>query len=133
MIAAAELNLVLVTPEKTLLDISVDSLQFPLEDGQIGILPNRAPMVGRLGCGELLVIDKGQEQRFFIDGGFSQVKGKTVSILTNRAIPADKITLADAQEALSKAEALPGETAEQSEHRTKELQRARQMLALVSR
>ncbi|HSG70372.1 MAG TPA: F0F1 ATP synthase subunit epsilon, partial [Planctomycetaceae bacterium] len=40
------LQLVLVTPEKTLLDVPTESLSFPLFDGQIGILPSRAPMVG---------------------------------------------------------------------------------------
>ena len=49
------LRFVLVTPEVTLLDEPVAALRFPLHDGQIGILPGRAPMIGRLGYGELKV------------------------------------------------------------------------------
>ena len=48
--ADSALQLVLGTPETTLVDAPVRSLQFPLYDGQIGVLPGRAPVVGRLGC-----------------------------------------------------------------------------------
>ncbi len=40
---ADQLRLVVVTPEKPLLDESVTALRFPLYDGQIGVLPGRAP------------------------------------------------------------------------------------------
>ncbi len=83
----AQLRLVLVTPEKTLLDEPVDALQFPLFDGQIGILPARAPMVGRLGFGPLIIRTGSAEKRYYIDGGFSQIKDNVVSILTNDATP----------------------------------------------
>src|SRR5437667_6660047 len=102
------LRLVLVTPETTLLDEPVESLRFPLFDGQIGILPGRAPLVGRLGYGELKATTAAGEKSFFIDGGFVQVKGSVVSILTARAIPPKEIRRADAEEALKKASALPG-------------------------
>ena len=45
--AETALQIVLVTPETTLLDAPVRSLQFPLYDGQAGVLPGRAPVVGR--------------------------------------------------------------------------------------
>jgi F0F1-type ATP synthase epsilon subunit len=45
MIAASSLQLVLVTPEKTLLNEPVAALRFPLYDGQIGILPGRLPLI----------------------------------------------------------------------------------------
>lgn len=83
----AELQLVLVTPEKTLLDEPVNSLQFPLFDGQIGVLPSRAPMVGRLGFGELIIKAAAGERHYYIDGGFAQVKDNVVSLLTNDATP----------------------------------------------
>lgn len=49
----ADLRLVLVTPEKTLFDRPVASLQVPLFDGGAGVYPGRAPLVGRLGAGVL--------------------------------------------------------------------------------
>ena len=95
MIASVKLQLVLVTPETTVLNATVDSLRFPLDDGQIGILPARAPMVGRLGCGELRITIAGEEQSYSIDGGFCQIKGSTVSILTNRASPMGELKPGD--------------------------------------
>jgi F-type H+-transporting ATPase subunit epsilon len=98
------LQLVLVTPETTLLDEPVESLQFPLYDGQIGILPGRAPLVGRLGTGELAIRTTAGRRSFFVDGGFVQVKGHVVSLLTNGAIPATALDLRVAEEELQSAQ-----------------------------
>lgn len=89
--STAPLRVVVVTPETTLLDETVDSLRFPLADGSIGILPGRAPLVGRLGMGELRLSPGGQGRRFFIEGGFVQVKGNVVSLLTERAVSPGQI------------------------------------------
>jgi len=89
--ADGKLQLVLVTPEKTLLDEPADSLKFPLFDGLIGIYPSRAPMVGRLGFGELVIRSSSGEKSYYIDGGFAQVKGKVISILTNNALTLDAL------------------------------------------
>ena len=51
----AQIQLVIVTPEKTTFDQAVDSVTLPLIDGEAGILPGHAPMIGRLGPGELRV------------------------------------------------------------------------------
>src|SRR5437868_8529423 len=80
-----DLRIVLVTPETTLLDEKVDALRFPLYDGQIGILPGRAPLVGRLGSGELRITTTKGVSSYFIDGGFVQVKENVVSLLTDSA------------------------------------------------
>ena len=81
----APLRIVLVTPETTLLDEPVEALRFPLYDGQIGILPGRAPLVGRLGSGELRITTAKGLGSYFIDGGFVQVKENVVSLLTDKA------------------------------------------------
>ncbi len=130
MIAAQSLQLVLVTPEKTLLDEPVAALRFPLFDGQIGILPGRAPLIGRLGYGELNVTQTGGGTRsYYIDGGFVQVKGAVVSLLTNRAIPADEIKTKDAEELLRQANARVATTDHDAAARARDQERARAMLA----
>ena len=91
MIAATQLQLVLVTPETTLLDEPVRSVVFPMFDGQMGVLPGRAPAVGRLGTGELVMEGDSGTQRYFVDGGFAQVLDDNVTLLTERAVAADKI------------------------------------------
>jgi F-type H+-transporting ATPase subunit epsilon len=100
MIAATQLQLVLVTPETTLLDEPVRSVVFPLYDGQLGVLPGRAPLVGRLGTGELVMEGEAGTQRYFVDGGFVQVKGSVVSVLTHSARPFDEIDVAAAKQEL---------------------------------
>ena len=120
-----------MTPETTLLDESVRSLQFPLYDGQIGILPGRAPLVGRLGSGELSAQGHDKRLSFFIDGGFVQVKGSVVSILTSRAIPAEKLDAKAAEETLHELsqQVVTGDEAAAAHARDQE--RARQMLKLA--
>jgi F-type H+-transporting ATPase subunit epsilon len=133
MIAATELRLVLVTPETTLRDEPVRSLRFPLFDGQIGVLPGRAPLVGRLGAGELKFITDSGTERFFIDGGFVQIKGSVVTLLTDRALPAAKIDVAQQERELEEASALvPTDEAAFAE-KQKRLDRARSMIAMGRR
>src|SRR5918995_91483 len=65
-----QFRLVVVTPENTLLDENVESVQLPLYDGMAGIFPGRAPMVGRLGFGEMTVNAGGAKRGGFGGGGF---------------------------------------------------------------
>jgi F-type H+-transporting ATPase subunit epsilon len=133
MIAPTELRLVLVTPETTLLDRQVRSVQFPLFDGQIGVLPGRAPLVGRLGLGELsfTAADGQGDGRYFIDGGFAQVKGSVVSILTHNAVAVEKINASAAQQELETALALKPTTPEGFAEKQHALDRARKQIALT--
>jgi F-type H+-transporting ATPase subunit epsilon len=132
MAAEAPLRLVLVTPETTLVDEPVSALRFPLYDGQIGILPGRAPLIGRLGYGELKVthID-GSDLSYFIDGGFVQVKENIVSLLTDRALTRDEIDRAAAEVKLREAVARVAHSDAEANARFRDQERARQMLALV--
>ena len=51
--ATGRLQCVVVTPERTLFDELVDFVALPLFDGELGVLPGRSPLIGRLGYGEL--------------------------------------------------------------------------------
>ena len=81
------LNCIVVTPEKTAVEQKADFVALPLFDGEIGIAPGRAPMIGRLGFGELRIRNGDTVLRYYVDGGFVQVSGDVVTVLTNRAIP----------------------------------------------
>ena len=129
----ASLQLVLVTPEKTLLDEPVEALRFPLFDGQIGILPGRAPLLGRLGTGELVVSSSAGETSWLIDGGFVQIRGSIVSLLTNRAVPAAELDADQARADLEAAISRPATSAEELETRQRDQQKARVIAALASR
>ena len=45
----ARLQCVVVTPERTLFDELVDFVALPLYDGELGVMPGRTPLIGRLG------------------------------------------------------------------------------------
>ncbi len=133
MIAATELRLVLVTPETTLVDTPVKSVVLPLYDGQMGVLPGRAPAVGRLGAGELRFETGSGSKRYFIDGGFVQIKGSIVSILTHLAKPADAIDAAAAERTLAEANALKPTTDAGFAEKRHSQERARRMLQMRRR
>lgn len=131
---AQELRLVLVTPEKTLLDEPVQALRFPLFDGQIGILPGRAPLVGRLGTGELRVTEiGGTERSYYIDGGFAQVKGSVVTLLTNRAVPAESLTKAEGEALKQKALASRPKTDTEFAAKERDIERGRKIIAIAAK
>jgi len=82
---------VVVTPERTVVDEAVDFVALPMYDGELGVLPGRAPLIGRLGYGELRTRRGVEVQRYFVDGGFAQVRDNVVTVLTPRAVPAEHI------------------------------------------
>ena len=129
--ADSALQLVLVTPETTLIDAPVRSLQFPLYDGQIGVLPGRAPVVGRLGYGVLTVsTSDGEVEQYFIEGGFVQVKAGTVTLLTDRARGLEDIDRAAAQELLAEASKRVPVTDAELAAKERDQESARRMLAV---
>jgi F-type H+-transporting ATPase subunit epsilon len=98
-----KLQCVVVTPEKTLFDESVDFVALPLYDGEAGILPGRMPLIGRRGFGELRTKTGDVVKRYFVDGGFVQVRADVVTVLTNRAVPAHELDAAAAAKELEDA------------------------------
>jgi len=99
----ARLTCTVVTPEKLALETTADSAVLPLYDGEIGILPRRAPLIARLGFGEMRLRRGDEQTRYYLDGGFVQVTDDVISILTNRALPAEEIDDQSAQRQLDDA------------------------------
>ena len=127
---ARELHCVIVTPERALLDAPADFVAVPMYDGELGVLPGRAPLIGRLGCGELRLRHGQRTERFFVDGGFVQVRANTVTVLTARALRAEEINTRAATETLE-ATLAPGASAEAREAQFKAQQRARAQLRVA--
>lgn len=77
------LTCIVVTPEQTALEQKAEFVSVPLYDGELGILNGRAPLIGRLGKGTLRVRQSnGTTNRYQVDGGFVQVQGNVVSLIT---------------------------------------------------
>jgi F-type H+-transporting ATPase subunit epsilon len=98
-----QLQCVVVTPERAVLDDLIDAVVLPMYDGELGVLPGRAPLIGRLGYGELRTTKGQVTSRFFVDGGFAQVRENVVTVLTPRAMKAEEISVEAANRALRDA------------------------------
>ena len=130
----ADLTLVLVTPERTLFDRAVASVQVPMFDGSAGIYPGRAPLVGRLGVGQLkLNGTSGEAESYFIEGGFVQVKGSEICVLTNAALPTSDISRTEAARELDEAKSATAGSDEEIEIRSKNIDRARKLVSLAQK
>lgn len=95
-----------ITPERSVLDCEATFVAFPAHDGEVGVLPHRAPLVYKLGVGILRVEGVDGKHVFFIDGGFAQMLGNQLTILTSQARRASEVDLGVAERALSEAQAL---------------------------
>ena len=100
-----QLHCIVVTPERALLDEPADFIALPMLDGELGVLPNRAPLIGRLGFGDLRYRGSDGVHHLYVDGGFVQIRDNVVTVLTSRAMRADEIKPADAEKALAAASA----------------------------
>jgi len=96
------LKLEIVTPEKKVLDETVDSVTVPTASGEAGILPNHAPLISALKPGILSYSNRGATERLAISGGFVEVSSNRVSVLTDTAETAEEV---DADSARSQREA----------------------------
>jgi F-type H+-transporting ATPase subunit epsilon len=101
------LKVVVVTPERAVLDEPADMVVLPLFDGEFGVMANHSPFVGQLGPGELRIKRGDGTLSYFIDGGFAQVNKNTVNVLTQFARKKDDLTDALIGSEKAKAEALP--------------------------
>ena len=98
------LHLEIVTPERQVFSDTVDSVQVPGSEGELGVLPHHAPLVSTLGVGELRFRKEGAEESFAIVGGFLQVRPDKVVVLAETADMSSEIDLEKAQEARREAE-----------------------------
>ena len=128
-----ELNCIVVTPEATALEQPAEFVALPLYDGEIGIAPGHSPMIGRLGFGEMRLKGKGGTQRFHVDGGFVQVADNVVSVLTSRAVPADKLDSETAKSQLEEARGRASNTPELMEIRDRAVSQARAMVRVAQK
>lgn len=74
--------------------------------GDMGILPGHAPLLTALIPGPVrLVTQAGEEQIFYVSGGYLEVQPGTVNILADTAIRADDMDEAQAEQAKKDVEA----------------------------
>ena len=98
------LLLEIVTPERLAYSDTVESVQLPGVEGELGVLPHHTPLVSMLGLGELKIRKDGEIETFAIAGGFLQVRPDKVVVMAEMADMAAEIDLEKAEEARKEAE-----------------------------
>ncbi|WDI42939.1 ATP synthase F1 subunit epsilon [Bremerella sp. P1] len=124
---------VVVTPEKTALETTADFIALPLADGEMGIGENHAPVIGRLGYGEMRIVSAGETKRLYVDGGFVQIADNVVNILTGKAIPSSEIDVDQAEKQLEEASKAVAPTDELAAIKTRNLEQARNQIRAAKR
>ncbi|MBN2475777.1 MAG: ATP synthase F1 subunit epsilon [Pirellulales bacterium] len=129
----AELKCIVVTPERTVCEEPADFVALTLFDGEIGIARAHTPLIGRLGCGEMRIQCGGRTTRYYVEGGFAEVLGNVVTVLTNRAVSAEKLDEAAAREQLATARTQMANTPELMAARDRAIELSRAQLRVAKR
>lgn len=108
----ATIKLDIVTAEKLVLSDEADFVVAPGSMGELGILPQHAPLLSTLEVGEVRVTKAEEEYSFFISGGFIEILPEQITILANTAERAENIDEARANEARDRAEELMAQKGE---------------------
>ena len=102
---AETLRLEIITPQGTVFSEDATMVTLPAIDGQIGVYPQHVRLITQVVPGEIIV-HRGAEEHFFAVGeGLVEIDAYTVAIVTDMAIPAERIDEARVEEARARAEA----------------------------
>ena len=99
------LSLSIVSPEKSVLEAEVSSVQIPGAEGMFGVLPRHAQLVSLTASGLLsAVASDGEIIEMLIHGGFAEVSGDAVVILSRSAEKVSDVDVERAQQAAKRAQ-----------------------------
>ncbi len=103
------LKLEIITPEKVVLEDTVDQITLPTAEGEITILPNHIPLIAILKPGEV-VAKKGKEEiAMSCSGGFIEVTPDKVLVLADTAELAEELIEEEILKARARAEKILSE------------------------
>ena len=115
-----------------MLEADATFVAFPAHDGEVGILPGRAPLLFKMGTGLLRVETPAGNHRFFVDGGFAQMVENRLTLLTEQAKAIEEIDRAAAERALAEAREMPMVTEAEFAARQRAVRRAETQIHLAS-
>jgi F-type H+-transporting ATPase subunit epsilon len=99
------LRLEIVTPQGIAFDENVEMVTLPASEEQLGIYPNHVPVITQIVPGEIIVQQQGRERFLAVGEGVVEIRGNQVSIVTDMAIPSEKIDEGRVEEARARAAA----------------------------
>ncbi len=98
-------ELEIVSPEQLLLSRPVDMAVIPAAEGEIGVLPNHAPMIVLLRGGVIAIHEGGRvTDRLYVSGGFAEITPERCTILADEAVPVGELSKAEGERRLDEAE-----------------------------
>ncbi|MDL1899404.1 ATP synthase F1 subunit epsilon [Anaerolineae bacterium CFX9] len=120
-----------VTQEKLVFrEPEADMIIIPATEGQMGVLPNHAPVLTTLGFGELIVRKGRAEERFAIYGGVVDVRPDKVVVLADLAESSYDLDMEAIEAARASAEKMLSEGVPPEQNREAALTLRRAELAL---
>lgn len=88
----------LVSPERLLVSNEVDGVQVPGQEGDFGVLPDHSALISVIRPGILSVNTSGDQQDYYVRGGFADVNENGLTVLAEFAVELSAFT-ADMQAA----------------------------------
>jgi F-type H+-transporting ATPase subunit epsilon len=99
------LDLEIVSPERLVLSRPVDMAVIPAAEGELGVLPEHAPMIVLLQGGTVRLYSEGQvTDRFYVAGGFAEITPQRVTVLADEATPVAQVSREEGERRLAAAQ-----------------------------
>jgi F-type H+-transporting ATPase subunit epsilon len=129
-------HLEIVSPEKLLLSRDVDMVVIPAFEGDMGVLPEHAPMMVILRGGVVSLYEGDRvTDTLFVAGGFAEITSEGCTVLAAEAMPVNELErdkaekrIRDAEEAMSQVD---GNDPVQEELALERVQSSRAMLEAI--
>jgi F-type H+-transporting ATPase subunit epsilon len=99
------LTFTIVTPEGTVYSGDARMVTLPAIEGQLGVLPHHVRLMTRIVPGEITVRTAAGEHYLAVGEGLVDIAGDRVTIVTDMALPIDRIDEAQVEEARQRAQA----------------------------
>ncbi len=96
----------IVSQDRLVYEGDVDIVVVPGIEGEMGILPDHAPLLSILDYGVVRVRTDNQEEVFTVTGGLVEIQPEIVTVLADAAENVSEIDVARAEEARKRAEEL---------------------------
>ena len=106
MAMAKKLHVDIVSAEQAIFSGEASMVIAPGEAGELGILPEHAPLLTRIRPGTLRILPAGdgEEEVIYVSGGMMEVQPDTVTVLADTSVRAHDLDEAKALEAKRQAE-----------------------------
>jgi F-type H+-transporting ATPase subunit epsilon len=99
-----KIRLKIASPYREVLDVEVDEVIAPGEEGQFGVLPGHTPFLATVSVGQLIYRQGNQMKYVAVSHGYAEVEYHQVIVLLDAAELSDEIDLDRAERARQRAE-----------------------------